>query len=480
MTDPTTPEHDPSQEPQGFETRTGWAVGAAVLWVLLIGVVALIAVFQAQRGPAAPATPVDPKDTPSFILEFSGRYLAGVPLVMNGLPGGSQAMTQDQMVEQVDLLARNAKSDLERLRITSLWAEFGARERAIEKIDDLLASGALEPGLAEDAALFRRAMHDGPVSLSDDEKTRLSERHHWLGRLAASLGADESDSIRATVLRDARRTAGTFIGAIVCAFVLGAIGFLLLIIGIILLASGSLRRWYHPADSPRARIAHLESAVLFLILLFPAQYAAAVVGELWRPGKLILFWSILALALWPLARGVDWTTLRRGLGWHAGSLCGLRGGAVGLARELGCGVLGYLAGVPLVLLSVAVVALITWLTQQTASHPVTEGIGRAGAADLVAIYVLACLWAPIVEETFFRGALYHSMRGTVGAILSGVVTGLIFAVIHPQGWLGVPIIATLGFNLAMVREWRGSAIAPMLSHAMVNGGTFTVLIIAMS
>ncbi len=482
MTDAPTPPLGPSHEPAGPEPRAGWTVATAVLWAILIGVVVLIAVFQGTRSPAPPATPVDPKDTPSFILEFSGRYLVGLPVVMKGLPGAaqSQQLTRDQSLGQIDLLAANLKTDLERLRITPLWAEFGGREKAIERIDALLATGTLDPGLAEDAALFRKAIADGPVTLTDEEKARIEERHHWLGRLTASLSADDADPLRAGVLRDATRTAATLLGAFFAAFVIGAVGFVILIVGIILRATCSLRTRYRPDGSPRERIAFLEASVLFLVLLFPVQFVASVVGELWRPAGAIVLWSVLFMALWPMVRGVGWTGLRRGLGWHAGSMCGLRGGAIGVLREVGCGLLGYLAGVPLVMLAVGLVALVSYLTQRTASHPVTEGIGGANAGDLIAIYVLACLWAPLVEETFFRGSLYHSMRGTVGAVVSGIVTGLIFAIVHPQGWLGVPIIATLGFVFAMIREWRGSLIGPMVAHALVNGGTFTVLIIAMS
>ena len=53
---------------------------------------------------------------------------------------------------------------------------------------------------------------------------------------------------------------------------------------------------------------------------------------------------------------------------------------------------------------------------------------------------------------------------------------MIFAAIHPQGWAAIPVLGCIGFNLAMIRQWRGSLIAPIAAHALNNGAILTLLL----
>jgi len=57
------------------------------------------------------------------------------------------------------------------------------------------------------------------------------------------------------------------------------------------------------------------------------------------------------------------------------------------------------------------------------------------------------------------------LRWLPGVLLSAFV----FAVIHPQGWAGVPAIMALAGSFSVLRLWRQSLIAPMTAHALNNG-----------
>jgi membrane protease YdiL (CAAX protease family) len=46
---------------------------------------------------------------------------------------------------------------------------------------------------------------------------------------------------------------------------------------------------------------------------------------------------------------------------------------------------------------------------------------------------------------------------------------LIFAALHPQGFLAIPALASIGMGFSLLREWRDSLIAPMVAHAINNG-----------
>jgi membrane protease YdiL (CAAX protease family) len=80
----------------------------------------------------------------------------------------------------------------------------------------------------------------------------------------------------------------------------------------------------------------------------------------------------------------------------------------------------------------------------------------------------------------FRGALFHHCRRRLPWWLSAILVALIFAAIHPQGWVGIPLLATIAVVLAALREWRGSLIAPIACHACVNAVTVTMLVLMTS
>jgi membrane protease YdiL (CAAX protease family) len=58
---------------------------------------------------------------------------------------------------------------------------------------------------------------------------------------------------------------------------------------------------------------------------------------------------------------------------------------------------------------------------------------------------------------------------------AALVSAVIFAAIHPQGLMAIPALAAMGFGFSMLREWRGSLVAPMTAHAFHNG----MLVLAM-
>ena len=84
------------------------------------------------------------------------------------------------------------------------------------------------------------------------------------------------------------------------------------------------------------------------------------------------------------------------------------------------------------------------------------------------MFLFGCLLAPVVEELIFRGAFYHYLRCRYSVPVAVAVTAILFAVIHPQGLVAVPLLATLGSVFALVREWRGSIVATITAHAFNN------------
>jgi membrane protease YdiL (CAAX protease family) len=80
--------------------------------------------------------------------------------------------------------------------------------------------------------------------------------------------------------------------------------------------------------------------------------------------------------------------------------------------------------------------------------------------------------APLVEEFFFRGFLYQSLRGRIGILGGAVVSGLIFGAIHFKPEYLVPL-AMLGVILVYLFEKTGSLWPCILLHSVYNGLAYT-------
>jgi membrane protease YdiL (CAAX protease family) len=94
---------------------------------------------------------------------------------------------------------------------------------------------------------------------------------------------------------------------------------------------------------------------------------------------------------------------------------------------------------------------------------------------ILLVFLTACVAAPIVEETMFRGVLYRHLRDWsagqqrwMSVIFAALVNGLIFASIHPQGIFGIPVLATLAIGFSLAREWRGSLVSSIVMHGIHN------------
>ena len=123
----------------------------------------------------------------------------------------------------------------------------------------------------------------------------------------------------------------------------------------------------------------------------------------------------------------------------------------------------------------------------TPTHPIVDKVLHSGWQGWIQAVFLASVVAPIMEETMFRGVLYRHMREATGrmgrwrsVILSALVVSFVFAALHPQGLLAVPVLMALAFGFTAAREWRGSLIPSMTVHALHNGALMAMLILAAS
>lgn len=165
---------------------------------------------------------------------------------------------------------------------------------------------------------------------------------------------------------------------------------------------------------------------------------------------------LLALGSWLLARGAGQG--RRELGLVAGPpgrilAWGSVGGLLGLASNYGLLMLLYL--------------VVLLVSGRHLTSPDGEAIRSLGHFYQVIAIAATCIFAPICEELFFRGALYSAMRKSLSRNRALILNALVFALLHLK-WQGLPSLFALGLIFAYLYEETGSVYPGMIAHAINN------------
>lgn len=318
----------------------------------------------------------------------------------------------------------------------------------------------------------------GLPSLDEPRREELMERSGWLGRLAL-LAPDTDDQAG----REALITPLLII-PIVMVIVLGTMGIFALagliglVVFIIFARKGKVRHEFQASGSRGGLYA--ETFALWVLFVFGSQYlmklaleADILASDLSTPLVLLTFFLSLIILAWPVVRGVSFHQVRQDIGWTTGR---------GVFRELfGGGFAGYSMALPILGVGVGLTVILLMIQEYLLpdapppSHPIQDMAMSNDLLIIVRMYILASVAAPIVEETFFRGVLYRHFREfsrkwslPLSVIASALASSLIFAGLHPQGLAMVPALASLGVAFCLIREWRGSLLAPMFVHGFHN------------
>ncbi|HVZ32157.1 MAG TPA: CPBP family intramembrane glutamic endopeptidase [Polyangiaceae bacterium] len=97
-----------------------------------------------------------------------------------------------------------------------------------------------------------------------------------------------------------------------------------------------------------------------------------------------------------------------------------------------------------------------------------------GLGDVVRLCSVTCLLAPLVEELFFRGALYGRLTKS-SALGAALVTGIAFVVVHadPRHWPALCIVAAV---LGFLRSMSGSLLPCLGLHVAFNAAGVLALV----
>lgn len=366
----------------------------------------------------------------------------------------------------------------ENLRAAPIIAFLKGREAALEHLRLFRGAAGAHADRAfmvADADRFERALKGD--ALADTDRDAFLRDHGWFARLALAFPTPEASPEREAALRPAVRLVTIILlGALGAVFALIA-GLVLLIVFAVKIGGKRLQRGFvRPAPGGSV---YLETFGAFLAGFLAVQIVVGVIlaavvrnqSALWWIG-MGTQWLLMGVVAYPLLRGVPLSRLRQDLGLTRGK---------GVLREMGAGIVGYLAGLPLLLAGFGVVILIQWYVKRqggaplTPNNPIMDATSTGDAATMVMIFALATIWAPLVEETIFRGALYRHARSRLTVLPAALLVGLLFAFMHSYGPAFTPPLIVLGTTFALLREWRGTLIAPMTAHALHNGTIMSML-----
>lgn len=372
---------------------------------------------------------------------------------------GPQSPEKLQAMENVAMVLQ---TPADQVRYAIMSAEIQGPDQAMATIEELRYNPhhyeITEAELADLDVLERIYTNQ---AIEPSQRLRLMDRHGWFGDLATSFNATESSDAHQNPRASGMRVMIIGILIVIGAIMLGLAGLVLFIIAIVMLSTGKVRPRFVSFANTRDTPILAESMAFFL-----AIFAVTGIISVYMISNDMADLSLVALAmltlcpLAPLLLGIDFRRYRHLIGLHTGE---------GLFKEIGCGLLGYLSGLPIIVGAFIFSIVLAFLFPIEYEHPTVDPFSGIGPLGLVLLVSLLVVWAPLVEEILFRGIFYSHCRRWMPSVLAAIVTGVVFAAIHPQWIWFIPGLASVGVVFAMIREWRGSLVGSMAAHAFHNG-----------
>ena len=395
-----------------------------------------------------------------------------------------------------DLSMLDTGSYEQRLCYAALENELDGPEAALEYLDELdakvvehgfersVAQGEMESSVRQLMENYR----DGNISqdiLTQPQQQQLKDRLGFSGRLL--LNPPDAATVTRAALASQSQAAAV---AAVLFLVMGILFFLFGIVALLFILTyvltGSSPSQFTATNN--ANNVYVETFALWLIAFFGVQMLVGHL-ELLKTHEQrmianpIFFFGSLIVLLWPILRGIPASQMFAEIGWTPKKFF----------RNTLLSLPAYAAWLPAVLVGFFVVFMLMQLVPMPTAegefavpampgHPIQEMLAGGSMLTWVTIVIAACVAAPIVEETMFRGVLYRHLRGLsmkygkeISIIVSALINGVIFASLHPQGILVVPLLTTLAIGFSFVREWRDSLWTSILMHAFNNTMVTTLM-----
>ena len=145
--------------------------------------------------------------------------------------------------------------------------------------------------------------------------------------------------------------------------------------------------------------------------------------------------------------------------------------------DAGWGALGGVASLVLAAIAAAITTIFVPDLTSSAADAANELLEGSSRLSVVVFALMVMVGAPIVEEIFFRGLLFASLRKRgLGAVLTIVISALVFAGFHFEP-LRFFVLLPTGLVLGWVRWKTGSTGAAIVTHGLLNAPGAVLLLL---
>lgn len=466
----------------GKSIRRGW--NTRVAWAIILLVTAWM--FSQVLSKDAKSEKTSASKADMKIVSMQSKTIVGmqqfeIPVTgaIDDIPVGSLEQRYAMVLLKNELVDAESATELY-LKINKLVREKNYRPTVSQlRLGKIVGSLLIE---------YRKEQWDSSVLPVDDRKF-LIEQTGWIGRLGLTPVNSPNTEGRKQLIADAIASS---IKIAVLYSIIG-LGFLFGLATIVSLSVYlAARRPISKMMSQEQRSAvYLETFAIWIVLFFVvAPFLAALMINSLNLTKLawinvvqlgVFFGSLIVLA-WPVGRGLTFKQVREDIGWTCRNPI----------REVLAGFASYLAMVPVMAGILLLYAIISSQIMKSNSesfestgsggHPIVDHIATGDYSIWITVALLAVVAAPIVEETMFRGVFYRYLKDAsrgrkfiISVAFACLVNGLIFASLHPQGLVGIPVLTTIAIGMSLARQWRDSLVASITMHAINNG--FVTLIL---
>jgi len=343
-----------------------------------------------------------------------------------------------------------------------------ARYRNNQMVEEELWAEISELQYKTPTALRIESLLQSDQQLSEVDWTFLRAELDWLALLLEPSRRPDIASSQQALHDFVEAAFMKFTVIVTVVLFVGLMGFLSLAAFTFFASFGGIRRRFEVRKG-YADFA-LEIFALYMIGMVALPFLASMFGN---SENILLFnaLGILALGvviLWPVFFKVPFKSVRETLGLRLGSFRRCLADIL-LSPFI---YLGAITVLFLVLIIYAAIIQTMGVDISQGAHPIVPVLlSSQSDSKLFLVFFLAVFVAPLIEEIMFRGALYAWLRSRGGVVFSMLTSAVIFAVVHPQGVIGIVPLTMIGLLLAWVREWRGTLVAPMVTHACFNAGT---------
>jgi membrane protease YdiL (CAAX protease family) len=315
---------------------------------------------------------------------------------------------------------------------------------------------------------WRKVYSGSKLTLEQARALRLKAEEPRLEALAnahAMMAAGDPTARRALVEDATWRLLA--LTAVVPVFLAGLVA---LIVGAVLVAK---KQWVAlgPVLSPMSplmadSLAFKAAAALGTMIVVPAVFTTLLPSlDAWGTVTGYVFAAGLAVAI-----------LRFPILGEAPGLRAAIGETRGFFKLAGIGFAAYLANWPLMLPFLGLLAVLQPY-MPAPSHPVTDIVGDANGPTLLALYLLVALGAPFLEELVFRGMLFPALARFLRPGWAMVLSGFLFASIHPQGPLLWAMLTIVGGMGAFLTHMTRSLVPAMVMHCVHNASVLTLALV---